>query len=280
MKKRSLRKLGFILMGIGLMLIVFGIYGLLRTVEYKAQATIKSVEPNTTSPHDPNFIQTELKLIQSDNILSNVLFQLDPNPRLGSKLITAKSLDQLRRRLDVRWRRSTTLIDIGVISQDADEAAKIANHIAELYCRSRRALWDKVEDPIISALSKELQLTDQKIKEAQAELERLKGELKIPSPEPSAAELETNYPTYQKAKQELDDLNTARKLLIRKINIETIDLTLPKPASVEIIELARTPAAPMRQTRLLGALLIVAGVICFGWGLKQVLGSNHSDNER
>lgn len=280
MKSNRPRKYGFLLMGIGLMLVAFGVYGLLRPAEYKALTRIKPTRLDIESLETPeHFRQIEIETIQSNTILSNVLLRLDPDSGLGKNPVSPETTERLRRRLEVRSVRNTTLIEICVVDENAAEAARIANGISRFYCEWRRAQWDKYPEASIAALEKELQLTDQKLKQAEAELERLNAEFKIQSPEPTEAELQTNYPAYQKAKNAVDHLNAARKQLVRKISIEKIDLTIPKSAAVEIIELAIPPTAPMRRTKPLGALLIVAGAICFGWGFALVLNSKPPNSE-
>lgn len=268
-------------MGIGLVLVACGIYGLMRPAEYKARATIKLERLDTHSvensePYDPNFVQTEIETIRSDTILSNVLFQLDHDPGLDKRLINSEAITRLRGRLDLRTRRGTTVLDVCAVSEIAKEAAEIANTVAKVYKNWRyeenRRLVGWYEE-----LVKQFRLADQAQKKAEAELAQLKEELKIPSPEPFAAELQTNYPAYQKAKRELDDLNAIRNLLVRKISIENIGLSHLSP---EVIEMAIPPTMPMQRTKPLGALLAVVGVICFGWGVKQVWFSHHSENER
>ena len=139
-------------------LLVWGFVTLLATVitflipeSYKATARIK-VEREAwnenqngqsrggaySSPaYDPYFIQTEFELIQSELILGQVIDRLKLEERWGrrytggAKLTRAEATLLLRRQLDLRTVRNTSLIEIGVWSERPGEAAEIANAIAE-----------------------------------------------------------------------------------------------------------------------------------------------------
>lgn len=57
-------------------------------------------------------------------------------------------------------------------------------------------------------------------------------------------DIEANSHAYSKKKRELDDMIDFRRLLTSKMNLEAIDLNLPKSAQVEIIERADAKSAP------------------------------------
>src|SRR6266436_2403516 len=87
--------------------------------------------------YDPYFIQTEFEVIQSELILGKVITELDLNKEWGKKyaggetLKTTETMAVLKSRLDLRPVRNTELIEIRVFSERPEEAAKIANAIAE-----------------------------------------------------------------------------------------------------------------------------------------------------
>ena len=78
-------------------------------------------------------------MIQSEVILGKVIEDLDLNNEWGKKyangerLKTSETIAMLKGRIDLRPVRNTSLIEIRVFSEKADEAAKIANAIAEAY---------------------------------------------------------------------------------------------------------------------------------------------------
>ena len=93
--------------------------------------------------YDPYFIQTEFELIQSEVILGKVIDDLGLNDKWGKKyaggdkLKTDETMQMLKGRMDLRPVRNTSLIEIRVFSDNADEAAMIANEIADVYRQHR-----------------------------------------------------------------------------------------------------------------------------------------------
>ncbi len=94
----------------------------------------------TTPVFDPFFITTEFEKIQSKTVLYSVITNRDLN--LNRKwaarfhvpeLKTTETYGILKKRIDVRQYRNTSLIEIRVMSEDKEEAAAIANKIAEAY---------------------------------------------------------------------------------------------------------------------------------------------------
>src|SRR5215831_998181 len=96
--------------------------------------------------YDPYFIQNEFETIKSERVLSNVVAALGLNStstdfgrRWGKRFLGSdqqalrlhEAITQLRGMLDLRPERNTSFIEIYVQSPDADEAARLANAIAE-----------------------------------------------------------------------------------------------------------------------------------------------------
>jgi len=92
-----------------------------------------------TNAYDPQFIPTELEIIQSETILGRVIGVLNLNEVWGrryldgGKLKTSETLSLLRARVQIRPVPNTTLLDIRVYSDNPREAADIANAIADAY---------------------------------------------------------------------------------------------------------------------------------------------------
>jgi uncharacterized protein involved in exopolysaccharide biosynthesis len=99
--------------------------------------------PHMTGVHDPYFIQTEFEVIQSEKILDQVIERLDLNTVWANKynlqkLKYSESRALLKKMVELRPARNTSLVDITVYNQDPAEAAKIANTVAEVYQTYRR----------------------------------------------------------------------------------------------------------------------------------------------
>jgi capsular polysaccharide biosynthesis protein len=91
--------------------------------------------------------QLEFESIQSEAVLGKVIDALDLNQAWGKKyaggssLKTYEALPLLKARLDLRPVRGADLIEIRVFSDDRDEAAKLANAIADTYREDRSSAF-------------------------------------------------------------------------------------------------------------------------------------------
>jgi hypothetical protein len=134
---------------------------------------------------DPYWIQTQFETIQSKSILHQVITNLNLNKIWGEKLKferdlrTDESYALLKRMVDVRQSRMTSLIEIRVYSEDKFEAAKLANKIAEVYRDSRLALRKESSGRGIKTLEEESQKQEAAVSNMQARVDTLKIELKI-----------------------------------------------------------------------------------------------------
>ena len=100
--------------------------------------------------YDPYFIQTTFEIMQSELVLSNVIARINLNTEWGKKyfngetLKTTETMEILKQRMQLAPVKNTKLIAITVYSDDKNEAAELANAIAEAYrdyrMESRRAV--------------------------------------------------------------------------------------------------------------------------------------------
>ena len=135
--------------------------------------------------YDPYFIQTEFELIQSEVILGKVVDDLDLNTVWGKKyangerLKPSETIAMLKSRMDLRPVRNTSLIEIRVYSDKADEAARIANAIAEAYKAYRLEQLVKLRTGGIKALEERFGEQENKVKKAQEKVDALRVKLNI-----------------------------------------------------------------------------------------------------
>jgi capsular exopolysaccharide synthesis family protein len=173
-------------------------------------------KPNYVGMYDPYFIQTEFEVIQSELILSEVVRQLDlinvwgRKYAGGEKLKMPEAIMMLKMRMDLRPVRNTSLITITVYSEDPNEAAKLANTIAQAYHDHRLAKGKKLMTGGIDALKMQFDEQEQKVRQAQKEVDRLREELNI-----SDADANGNSPAPQ-LEQEV-----VRQLQAQLIGFET-----------------------------------------------------------
>jgi len=104
-----------------------------------AEASQTAGSGTASGAYDPYLIQTELEVMQSEEILGSVINALDLEKEWGRRygggepLKTAETLTLLKSRLDLRPVRNASLITISVYSDFPDEPARIANEIAQAY---------------------------------------------------------------------------------------------------------------------------------------------------
>ena len=133
--------------------------------------------------YNPFFLMTQEKVMQSRPVLTEVIRNLNLQKVWGAELNEDKSpvtpelaLQILSRSLRVEQDRDTTLMNISVTSEDAKRAAEIANEVANVY-RDRRLFAKRREiQRAIDAMSNEVRKQQERVEEAEAELERIRQE--------------------------------------------------------------------------------------------------------
>lgn len=134
---------------------------------------------------DPFFIQTEFEKITSKTVLYNVITNLGLNERWaktfggGMPLKTTETFLILRKHLDVRQFRNTSLIEIKMLSEDKSEASEIANKIAEVYRKTRLETRLEAARSGIKVLQDQLTEQEGKVKKAQELVNELKEKYNI-----------------------------------------------------------------------------------------------------
>jgi len=173
-------------------------------------------KPNFVGMYDPYFIQTEFEVIQSEMILRQVVESLDLNTVWGKKyaggekLKTSETIMLLKGRMDLRPVRNTSLIAISVYSEDPNEAARLANAIAQIYKEHRLLKGRQLMTGGIEALKLQFDEQEQKVREKQKEVDRLREELSI-----SDADANGNSPAPQL------EQDVVRQLQAQLITFET-----------------------------------------------------------
>jgi polysaccharide biosynthesis transport protein len=149
-----------------------------------------------TGIYDPYFIQTEFEVIQSEVVLSKVIDALNLNEvwgkkyNNGQKFTTSETMAVLKKQIDLRPVRNTSLIEIRVYSENADEAARLANEITKTYQAYRLDMRRKFGMAGIESLEDRFKEYEGKVREAQKKVEDLRFELRVPD-----AVVSENMPT-------------------------------------------------------------------------------------
>jgi succinoglycan biosynthesis transport protein ExoP len=126
----------------------------------------------------------------------------------------------------------------------------------------QRALLNEKIDARIKGIMK---LLETQVDTAKAELDSTY--LAVETARKLDSEKLTQSRPYFDKKRELEELQDFRRLLTRKMNIERIDLSLPKSAQVEIIETAIPEVTPVRPKKTFNIILGVVIGLVVGVGL-------------
>ena len=146
--------------------------------------------------YDPYFIQTEFEVIQSEVVLGPVIQQLKLNEEWGKrynggqKFTTTETMALVKRQIDLRPVRNTSLIEIRVYSEKAEEAAALANEIAKTYQAYRLEQRRKFSQAGIKSFEDRYKEYEDKVKEQQNKVDQLRVDLKVPD-----AVVSENMPT-------------------------------------------------------------------------------------
>ncbi len=133
--------------------------------------------------YNPFFLMTQEKIMKSRPVLTEVIRNLNLQKVWGAELNEDKSpvapelaLQILARSLRVEQDRDTTLMNVSAVSEDPKRAAEIANEVANVY-RDRRLFAKRREiQHAIDAMSNEVRKQQERVEEAEAELERIRQE--------------------------------------------------------------------------------------------------------
>mgnify|MGYP001767209613 CR=1 FL=1 len=133
--------------------------------------------------YNPFFLMTQEKIMRARPVLTAVIRNLNLQKVWGAQLNEDKSpvapelaLQILARSLRVEQDRDTTLMNISVTTEDQKLSAEIANEIANVY-RDRRLFAKRREiQHAIDAMSNEVRKQQERVEEAEAELERIRQE--------------------------------------------------------------------------------------------------------
>ena len=136
--------------------------------------------------YDPYFIQTQFELINSKEVLTKVIEAKDLNRawaakygREGQPLPTSETLVFLKRNIDLRQTRNTSLIEIRVSSEDKVEAAELANAIAMEYGKWRLANERERSKKGIDALTEEYEAQNTKLGKMQDVVDEMRAKMNI-----------------------------------------------------------------------------------------------------
>jgi capsular exopolysaccharide synthesis family protein len=157
-----------------------------------ADVTPMDYRATIAGPVDPYFIQTEFEVIQSELILGEVIKRLNLTQAWANKsgngepLKPSDAIEFLKKSTDLRPVRNTSIIEVRVFSENAEEAARIANAIVTVYRDYRLNQNREQMKNGIRALQEEWQEQIAEVDAAQSNVDRLRTELKITDVSPES----------------------------------------------------------------------------------------------
>jgi succinoglycan biosynthesis transport protein ExoP len=143
-------------------------------------------------PYDPYFIQTEFEKMQSEKVLGRVIAGMDLNKKWGDRynggtpLRTEETMELLKQHINLSPERNTKLIDITVYDEDKQEAADLANAIAEAYKQYRLELRNTNTWNGIQVLKREFEEEEAQIRAAQSNVDYLRQKYHVVDTDPNA----------------------------------------------------------------------------------------------
>lgn len=145
------------------------------------------------APYDPYFMETELKTIQGEAVLGQVVQDLNLDQQWGKKmsqngepLKVADAIELLRKLVNLDADRNTKIIDITVYNEDRDLAASIANDIASAYTAYRKHQHQIQMELGIAKLEEDYTNEEANLYLMQSNLDQLRDELKINDSDPNS----------------------------------------------------------------------------------------------
>lgn len=190
---RVIRSRKEIVMAVVILITLSGtLYTLMLPKIYSASTTIRVREDaidvevfdrQYTTGFNPFFLKTEFEVIQSRAILSSVLDRLNlqqlwssREENKGGQIPRNICMEILEKSVRVNQYRDTSMIEIQVFRDDPDEAMRIANEIADVYREYRQSTKRSEIRAGVQALENELLKQQQKVSEAEDDLERIRQE--------------------------------------------------------------------------------------------------------
>ena len=199
-------------------------------------------EPGSYAPYDAYFMETEVKSIQSDAVLGKVVDTLKLDQAWskqddGEKLSRKDAISLLKSRLDLQMDKNTKLIEIGAKSDKPDEAAKIANAVAEAYSQYRSEMHLQRMSDGIETLERDYKDEGKQIRTMQAELQQMQTPVSIAQANKPLTPPPANAPIPQPEILTRDNAFSTFSLNVSDVSFKLASVSLgngqmPAPASI------------------------------------------------
>lgn len=211
------------------------------SVRILVEKDVTDVDPfgglKNSSGFDPYFIQTQFELINSKEVLNKVIEAKDLTRRWAAKygvegqpLKLSQTYTILKRNIELRQTRNTSLIEIRVLSENNEEAAEIANAIAKEYGDWRLKTEQVRASSGIEALEKELKAKNEELEKAQAEVDKLREDLEIAGDIPEGGYSQTLEP---ETLRKIENIKIDSESIYTRLNTLYLRLSSLSPAELQ-----------------------------------------------
>ena len=177
----------------------------------RPEGEVKLYQAQSNPYYDPSFVQDQVDIIQSKEILDLVIEDLGLNAIIGRQDDNGEPLPTsltYRRLVDdmvrVEARRSSSIIDVDVFARDPMLAARIANEIARVYSENRIDFATSGQREGMDELKKQLAAQEEVVSKQRDLVEKLRKDLNI-----SGVDLNARY-----SDMEIDRLRQMQNSLI------------------------------------------------------------------
>src|ERR1700693_1233049 len=164
-------------------------YRSFATIEVQPDMTPVRIFESQTAVNDPKFSQSQFQIMLRKAVLYPVIDRLDLEAKWaskGEKLSKRSAYDKLHSMLSLVEIRNTNLIEIDVYSADPQEAALLANTVAEVYMQQRIAEQQETVSKGLDQLRDEVKQKEEALRQASAEASRLRTQANIIDPNPES----------------------------------------------------------------------------------------------
>lgn len=177
---------------------------------------------------DPVYFQTQIEQIKSKEILYPVIEKLGLQKAYGKEFLgTDASLTQEQaydilkfKKMDIDVKRGTFMIEIRVQSLNPQEAALVANTVAETYIEFRKNESSSKYERGLTNLSQQVERQRDEVKKAREKIEELRKSLGVDMMPGSSRDQQLSDAELQRKSTQLDELKS--DMVARKVRFEQL----------------------------------------------------------
>lgn len=232
---RVIRSRKEIVLAVAILVVITGtVYTLLLPNIYASEAQIKvsedipeinpfSAQQQYYTPYNPYFLRTQFEIIQSTPIFNTVINRLDLQTawsKDGEKVPPDVALKILKNSVSVIQERDTSLVDIIVRRDNAEEAARIANELANAYRDSRLEIAKKEMSNAINKMDEALKDQSARVVAAEKKVQAIREKYHIATP---GGESSIGYDEMQVQQLLSDQLAAQQEMVDKNVKLKVLD---------------------------------------------------------